>query len=251
MPESGYFDDPCGPDQTGLITRPASRQAKHLPPPLTLTTLRRGVRELGSVDRDLADAVRRYGPPPLWARRPGFATLVRIILEQQVSLASGRAAYSRLRAAAGRVTPQRVARLSESRLRGFGLTRQKASYCRNLSRHIVNRRLTLRHLAHLDDQAARAILLQVPGIGPWTADIYLLMALGRPDVWPHGDLALTKAAQRVKRLRTYPTQQRLRRLATAWAPWRAVAARILWHFYLSSRETGTRPSRRRAAGCDG
>ena len=152
-----------------------------------------------------------------------------------MSLASGRAAYSRLQAAAGRVTPARVARLREARLRNAGLTRQKASYCRQLAICIVDRTLTLGHLAQLDDHAGRSRLLKVPGIGPWTADIYLLMALRRPDVWPDGDLALAKAAQQVKRLRSLPNQEKLRRLAGAWAPWRAVAARILWHSYLSTR----------------
>ena len=207
----------------------------HLPPPLDQTALLEGVKELGARDRELACVVERFGPPPLWARRPGFATLVRIILEQQVSLASARAAYGRLQAAAGRVTPERIARLSEARLRSSGLTRQKASYCRNLATCIVERKLTLGHLSHLDDHAGRSELLQVPGVGPWTADIYLLMALRRPDIWPVGDLALARAAHRVKRLRRCPTQDRLRRMARAWAPWRAVAARILWHAYLSSR----------------
>ncbi len=206
-----------------------------LRPSLTTTTLLRGVKELSARDGHLASVVDRFGPPPLWARRPGFATLVRIILEQQVSLASGRAAYSRLQAVAGRVTPASVARLSEARLRKSGLTRQKASYCRQLATCIVDRRLTLDHLAQLDDDAARSRLLQVPGIGPWTADVYLLMALRRPDVWPDGDLALAKAAHQVKRLRSLPTQEKLRRIAGSWTPWRAVAARILWHSYLSDR----------------
>ena len=202
---------------------------------LTTTTLLRGVKELSARDGHLAGVVDRFGPPPLWARPPGFATLVRIILEQQVSLASGRAAYLRLQAAAGRVTPGRVARLSEARLRKSGLTRQKASYCRHLATCIVERTLSLDHLNHLDDHAVRSRLVQVPGIGPWTADIYLLMALRRPDIWPDGDLALAKAAHEVKRLRSRPSQEKLRRLAGAWAPWRAVGARILWHSYLSSR----------------
>lgn len=204
--------------------------------PLTTNTLLRGVRTLGDRDGHLAEVVERFGPPPLWARRPGFATLVRIILEQQVSLASGRAAYSRLQAAAGRVTPGRVARVSETRLRRAGLTRQKAAYCRTLAASIVDGTLTLDRLTRLGDDEARSRLLEVSGIGPWTADIYLLMALRRPDVWPVGDLALAKAAQRVKHLRSCPTQERLSRLARAWTPWRAVAARILWHAYLSSKK---------------
>ncbi len=204
------------------------------PRPLTPTTLLKGVKALAARDGHLADVAERFGPPPLWGRPPGFATLVRIILEQQVSLASGRAAYERLQAAAGSVTPGRVACLSEARLRRHGLTRQKAAYCRGLACSIVDRKLTLADLSHLDDRAGHETLLQVPGIGPWTADIYLLMALRRPDIWPVGDLALAKSAQQVKRMRSIPSQERLRRMARAWAPWRAVAARILWHAYLSS-----------------
>ena len=206
------------------------------PRPLTPSTLLRGVKELTARDGHLAGVAERFGPPPLGGRPPGFATLVRIILEQQVSLASGRAAYARLQAAAGSVTPSRVACLSEARLRRHGLTRQKAAYCRGLACSIVDRKLSLADLAHLDDRAGRETLLQVPGIGPWTADIYLLMALRRPDIWPVGDLALAKSAQQVKRMRTIPSQEGLRRMARAWAPWRAVAARILWHAYLSSRQ---------------
>ena len=206
------------------------------PRPLTRTTLLRGVRELAARDGHLAGVAERFGPPPLWGRPSGFATLVRIILEQQVSLASGRAAYTRLQAAAGTVTPGSVACISEARLRRHGLTRQKARYCRSLACLIVDRKFTLTDLAHLDDRAGRERLLQVPGIGPWTADIYLLMALRRPDIWPVGDLALAKSAQQVKRMRNCPSQEKLRRIARAWAPWRAVAARILWHAYLSSRE---------------
>ncbi len=207
------------------------------PRPLTPTTLLKGVKALAARDGHLADVAERFGPPPLWGRPPGFATLVRIILEQQVSLASGRAAYARLQAAAGSVTPGRVACLSEARLRRHGLTRQKAAYCRSLACSIVDRKLTLADLAHLDDRAGHETLLQVPGIGPWTADIYLLMALRRPDIWPVGDLALAKSAQQVKRMRSRPSQERLRRMARAWAPWRAVAARILWHAYLSVQRT--------------
>ncbi len=206
-----------------------------LPRPLTPTTLLRGVKELTARDGHLAGVAERFGPPPLWGRPPGFATLVRIILEQQVSLASGRAAYARLQAAAGRVTPGRVACLSEARLRRHGLTRQKATYCRGLACSIVDRKLSLTDLAHLDDRAGREILLQGPGIGPWTADVYLLMALRWPDIWPVGDLALAKSAQQVKRMPSTPSQEGLRRMARAWTPWRAVAARILWHAYLSSK----------------
>ncbi len=211
---------------------------------LAKDVLLQAVQELCARDADLAAVVRRFGPPPLWARRPGFATLVRIVLEQQVSLASADAAYSRLRRSVGRVTPMRVAGLPPGELRALGFTRQKADYCVGLARLIACGELNLHNIARADDGTARRALLAVRGIGPWTADIYLLMALRRPDVWPVGDLALAKAVRRVKRTRAYPTADRLRRIATEWKPWRSVAARILWHTYLSERRSRRRDNRR-------
>ena len=202
---------------------------------LTRETLLQGVRELCAVDDDLAAAVERFGPPPMWGRRPGFATLVRIILEQQVSLGSAEATYIRLQRAVERVTAHSVAALSLTELQQQGITRQKASYCLGLARHIVDRELNLSSLADGDDDAARRVLLEIRGIGPWTADIYLLMALRRPDVWPDGDLALAESARRIRGLPTRPTYDRLRQIAEAWKPWRSVAARILWHDYLCER----------------
>ncbi|HWC06720.1 MAG TPA: DNA-3-methyladenine glycosylase 2 family protein [Gemmatimonadota bacterium] len=201
---------------------------------LSPETLGLAVAELAARDPDLAAVVERFGPPPLWARRPGFSTLVRIILEQQVSLRSATAAYARLQALAGRVTPARVAAIGERDLRAAGLTRQKAAYCRGVANAIVAGGLDLGGLDGLPDDDVRAALIELPGIGPWTADIYLLMALRRPDVWPNGDLALARALQRVKRMRRAPGEDRMARVARTWAPWRAAAARVLWHFYLSS-----------------
>jgi len=202
--------------------------------PLSAISLRVAVAEIGARDADMSAVVERYGPPPLWARRPGFSTLIRIILEQQVSLRSAAAAYTRLQAAAGRVTPARVASISERELRAAGLTRQKAAYCRGLASAVVAGGLDLGRLDGLPDDEVRSALVELPGIGLWTADIYLLMALRRPDVWPSGDLALARALQRVKRLRRAPGEDRMAGIARTWAPWRAVAARVLWHFYLSS-----------------
>jgi DNA-3-methyladenine glycosylase II len=201
---------------------------------LSPETLGLAVAELAARDPDLAAVVERFGPPPLWARRPGFSTLVRIILEQQVSLRSAAAAYARLQAVAGRVTPARVAAIGERDLCAAGLTRQKAAYCRGLANAIVAGGLDLDGLDGMPDDDVRSALIELPGIGPWTADIYLLMALRRPDVWPNGDLALARALQRVKRMRRAPGEDRMARVARTWAPWRAAAARVLWHFYLSS-----------------
>ena len=191
--------------------------------------------ELCSRDIDLRRVVQKFGPPPLWARRPNFATLVRIILEQQVSLASAESTFRRLQGAIQYVTPERVARMSLAEIRRLGFTRQKAGYCLDLAKLIEAGGLSLPRVSRADDAAARAALLEVRGIGPWTADIYLLMALRRPDVWPDGDLALANAVRAVKRLRKQPTTERLRRIASGWKPWRSVAARILWHNYLSEK----------------
>jgi len=193
---------------------------------LTKARLLEGVDALCAVDPDLARIAEQFGPPPLWGRAPGYATLVQIILEQQVSLASAKATFGRMRHAFGEVTSERMASLSAADIQTAGVTRQKASYCLGLAQLIQSGALDLRSLGRADDHR---------GIGTWTADIYLLMALRRPDIWPDGDLALATAAQQVKRLRRRPDDTRLRALAARWTPWRAVAARLLWHYYLSTR----------------
>jgi len=201
---------------------------------LTSDRLADGVAELSRRDPHLAAVVARHGAPPLWDRPPGFETLVQIILEQQISLSAGRAAYGRLERLAGAVTPEGVAALSEADLRGAGLTRQKSHYIRELANAIVAGDFDPDALAALDDEQARAALITRKGIGTWTADIYLLMALGRADIWPSGDLALVAAMREVKRMRSLPSPDRVARITRAWSPWRAVAARVLWHHYLST-----------------
>ncbi len=213
-----------------------------LPPPrqLTTATLRRGIRVLCARDPDLAAVVRRFGPPPLWGRRPGFSTLVRIVLEQQVSLAAAETMYHRLRKHAGAITPDALAGLGVVGLRRLGFTRQKASYCHELAQKVGQGLVDLRAVARAEDAAGRLTLLQVRGLGPWSVDIYYLMALRRPDIWPQGDLALADAVHRVKRLRARPHPTAMARLAAEWAPWRSVAARVLWHYYLSIRRSKAR-----------
>ena len=206
--------------------------------PLDDVSLQRAVEALAERDPDLAGIVARHGSPPLWARDPGFETLVRIILEQQVSLNSAVAALGRLRSALGigdaaPLTPSAVAALGDEAMRTAGLTRQKARYLSGLAQDVTTGRLDLVAMAATPDDEARAALIAVTGIGRWTADIYLLMALGRPDVWPDGDLALAGAMRRAKGLPALPTREEQRAIAERWRPWRAVAARILWHGYLA------------------
>lgn len=208
---------------------------------LTEDTLAVGVAALIERDRDLAAVVARFGPPPLWSREPGFGTLVQIILEQQVSLASARAAYARLEARIGPATPEGVLALDDSALRAAGFSRQKSGYARALAQAIVDREFDPSTLTALDDDAARATLVGLKGIGAWSADIYLLMALRRADVWPRGDLALQIALREVKRLGPQPSVERIARVSGAWRPWRAVAARVLWHHYLSTRRPRLAP----------
>ena len=175
----------------------------------------------------------RLGPPPLWARTPGFATLVHIILEQQVSLASARAAFDRLRARLGEVVPGLFLTLADEDLLAVGFSRQKAGYCRGLARALLAGELDLDALEQMEDDAVRRALLCVKGIGPWTAEIYLLMVLLRPDAWPRGDLALAQAAKDLFSLSIRPGPEELERLAETWRPYRAAAARLLWNHYLN------------------
>ncbi|MEK6286895.1 MAG: DNA-3-methyladenine glycosylase 2 family protein [Acidobacteriota bacterium] len=195
--------------------------------------LMRGVRFLSRRDPDLGRVVKMFGAPPMWARESGFSTLLHIILEQQVSLASARAAHRKLLEAASPLTPGRFLELDDVALKAIGFSRQKTSYGRYLAQAIVEGLLDLDALRSMDDASVRSELIKIKGIGRWTADIYLLMVLRRPDIWPSGDLALAVAAQKVKRLGTRPTPEELDEMSAAWKPWRAVAARILWHYYLS------------------
>lgn len=202
---------------------------------LTSETLSQGVAELSHMDADLAAAVARHGVPPMWARSPGFSVLVKIILEQQVSLASAKSSYDRLRKKLGRITASSVEELSLRQIRACGFTRQKAEYTRDLARIVTSGEISLRQLQKDDDRTARERLMSIRGIGAWTADVYILMALRRPDIWPDGDVALSESMRVVKRMRTRPDNERMRRVARRWKPWRSVAARILWQDYLARR----------------
>jgi len=188
---------------------------------------------LATLDKDLARILADHGTPSLWARKPGFVTLVRIILEQQVSLASADAMYRRLIDNISPLTPASVLIAGASHLRSFGVTRQKAAYFINVAKAIESDELDLQILGMLSDGAVLGKLTAIKGIGPWTAKIYLLMALRRPDVWPIGDIALATAFKNIKGWQERPTQPQLNEIAKAWRPHRATAARMLWHYYLT------------------
>ncbi|MGZ6545241.1 MAG: DNA-3-methyladenine glycosylase family protein [Actinomycetota bacterium] len=204
-------------------------------PRLTERSLARSARELAAREPALAVSVERFGTPPLWAREPSFATLVHLILEQQVSLASAQAAYDRLRAATDdRVAPDAFLALGDEDLRAIGFSRQKTGYARDLALALSDG-FDLGGLERLSDDDVRMRLTSLRGIGRWTADVYLTMCLLRPDVWPHGDQALATGAAELLGLAERPTFDALGDLAEHWHPYRAVAARIIWHHYLGIR----------------
>ena len=207
-------------------------------PVLTQAGFRRAVDALAAADADLGRVVAGFGRPPMRRREQGFATLVLLILEQQVSLASARATFDRLMGRVGAVEPARILALGEDELRALGLSRQKARYVGGLAESVRNGALDLARLPALPDAAAHAALVGVTGIGDWTADVYLMTALRRPDVWPAKDLALAVATQEVKRLGARPGPAELAAVGEAWRPQRAVAARILWHHYLNTKRRG-------------
>jgi DNA-3-methyladenine glycosylase II len=213
---------------------------------LTPALFSQALAELAGRDRDLAGVLARIGPPPMWARKPGFGTLLHIILEQQVSLASAKAAYDKLLALGQPLTAERFLTYDDDTLRAAGFSWQKARYGRLLARAVGDGSLKLHRLPRLDDRDVRTALLTVKGIGPWTAEIYLLMVLRRADAWPVGDLALALSMQKVKGLDRMPGPAELETLAAGWRPWRAVAARILWHDYLTQRQRAA-PAGRPAA----
>lgn len=207
---------------------------------LSKRTLSVAARELAARDKTLAGVFAVHGDPPLWRRATGFPTLVHIILEQQVSLRSGKAMFDRLNAAIQPFGPGEFCRRGETYLRGLGVTRQKASYLIHLASLLLDGQLNLAKLNRMTDLEARSSLMQVKGIGTWSADVYLLMALRRADIWPAGDLALAVAAQDLMRLSKRPSPDELELLAERWRPNRAVAARMLWQYYLAKQAKTSR-----------
>jgi DNA-3-methyladenine glycosylase II len=201
---------------------------------LTEESLTRGLMVLANIDSDLARILDKLGTPPMWQREPGFATLLCIILEQQVSLAAAKAIFNRLYGVVVTLTPENFLTLDDAQLRGIGFSRQKILYCRGLAQAIATSQLDLTKLEKMDETTIRTELKRLKGIGDWTVDIYLLMALQRPDVFPKGDLAIAIALQKLKNLPTRPTPAQLEAMTQHWRPWRAVAARLLWHYYLSN-----------------
>ncbi len=185
-------------------------------------------------DPALAAVIERFGRPAVFRRPATFATLVLLILEQQVSLASAAATFRRLEEA-GPVTPEVVLSLDDERLRAIGFSRQKIGYTRSLANAIASERIELARLHTVSDETVRATLVALPGIGPWTADVFLLSCLGRPDIWPVGDRALQVGISDVLELDEPPSPTLLDTIGERWRPLRSTAAQIIWHDYLARR----------------
>jgi DNA-3-methyladenine glycosylase II len=202
---------------------------------LDYITFAEAVLMLAEEEAPFAAVIAEHGPPPFWQRATGFPTLVWLMLEQQVSLESGAAMYRRLAELLSDVTPEAMAGVTDADLRGIGVTRQKSAYLIELARTILSADLDLEEMTRVEFHEARQSLLAIKGIGPWTADAYLLSALRFPDVFPLGDRALQVGTAEVLGMSSTPNEEELEILSMPWRPIRAAAARIIWHAYLRKR----------------
>jgi DNA-3-methyladenine glycosylase II len=193
--------------------------------------LRRSLRALAKTCPHMAAAIERDGFPEPRNRDPGFATLLNIIVCQQVSKEAGASIWGKLEKRLGEVTPEKVGRVREGTLRACGLSRPKVRYAKALAREVASGALDLAGLAESSDEEIMKALTAVTGIGAWTAEIYMMFGLGRPDIMPGGDLALAVAAGRLLGLDERPSPDELVRLAERWRPHRTAAAIMLWHVY--------------------
>lgn len=193
--------------------------------------LKPGLHYIADTDPDFARALTLISPLPSRQQPPGFSSLTKIIVEQQVSLASADAIWRRLQTAISPFAPEQLLTFSEEALRELGLSKQKAVYCRALAEDLTGRRLSLDRLESMEDEAISEALMQVKGIGRWTAEVYLIACLDRQDVWPAGDVALKIALQHLKGLDARPSVDEMDEHAAPLKPHRTLAARILWRYY--------------------
>jgi DNA-3-methyladenine glycosylase II len=191
---------------------------------------------IAATDLHLKGIIDKNGYPPFWARTPTFATLIHIILEQQVSLASAKAAFLKLQEKIGHITPVKVLALTDEELKACYFSRQKIKYTRHLATEVAEGRLLIESLEQLGNDDIRHALKKIKGIGDWTVDVFLMMVLHRTDVFPPGDIALLKSIKEVKGLPADTPKEQLMTIADSWKPYRTVAAYLLWHAYLERRK---------------
>ncbi len=197
----------------------------------TRAALEAALGQVAALDPRLAALWRRAGTPGLRRRAPGFTGLFRIVVGQQLSFHAAAAIWRRLEERCHPLTPETFQAIDDAGLRGLGLSRQKVRFGRALAGAFAEGRLKPAALARLDDEAAIAALVELDGIGCWSAECYLLFSFGRPDIWPADDLALATACQGLLGLDQRPRGKEMRALGEAWRPWRSAVARLLWHGY--------------------
>ncbi len=190
---------------------------------------------LAEKDPQLKSILKEHGHPPMWTRSPSFATLIHIILEQQVSLASAKAAFNKLKEKIGFITPKKLLQLSDKEMRACYFSCQKTVYTRCLANAILNKELSLKRITASSDEEIKTALKKIKGIGDWTADVYLLFALQRSDIFPTGDLAMLNAFKEIKNLPKQTSKDEIIRLAESWRPHRSIATMLLWHHYIKTR----------------
>ncbi len=193
--------------------------------------LQRALKHLGNADRDFARAIDEVGPPPPRSRPAGFPGLLHVIVAQQVSTHAAKAISARLDAALEAKTPEAFLKLTDADLRAIGFSRQKVIYGRDLAAAFLDGRLSMPRLRRQSDEDVIAAITGVKGLGVWSAEVFLLFSLRRPDVLPAHDLGLIIAAERMKRLKKRPSPKELREIAEPWRPYRSYASRMLWHYY--------------------
>jgi|SRR6187200_123575 DNA-3-methyladenine glycosylase II len=190
---------------------------------------------LAKKDKDLRQIIKQHGYPPMWTRPASFQTLILFILEQQVSLASAYAAFKKLKARIGYVTPSKILSLTDEELRSCYFSRQKIVYARELAKAVQSKQLSLKKFSNAHEDEIRIELKKVKGIGDWTVDVYLMHALQRSDLFPLGDIALVNSLKETKQLHPHITREKMLAIAEPWRPYRSVASMILWHAYIQKR----------------
>lgn len=212
-----------------------ARRLRPITPAGAVRRLKRGVRELTATDADLARILAEVGPPDIQLRPTGFAMFVRAILAQQVSIKAAETIFQRIVAQVGApVTAEKMIAFGIEGCRSVGMTGRKSEYAVGLAEAELAGRIDFQGLERMPDEAAIETLTALRGIGRWTAEVYLLLSLGRPDVWPAADLALIVAAGKLRGLEARPTIKEAAQMAEAWRPWRGAAALLLWRYYVKT-----------------
>ncbi|MBS1667173.1 MAG: DNA-3-methyladenine glycosylase 2 family protein [Bacteroidetes bacterium] len=216
---------------------PNSKKAKKVSEPISFNkeTFHTLCDSLAKKDKHLKEIINRHGYPPTWKRKPNFETLIHIILEQQVSLASAKAALNKLKEKLGAITPKNLLALTDAEMKACYFSRQKIVYARALALSIENGELSIESLKKLADEEIRLELKKIKGIGDWTVDVFLLMVLQRTDIFPTGDLAMMNSLKKHKQLAPTTSKEAILVISEKWKPYRSIASMIFWHAYIIER----------------